>query len=342
MINIKSNISLKSYNTFGVDANAKYFVEINTKDDLLELFENPIFQQEKHFILGSGANVIFSSDYEGIIIKSNINNIEIIDEDDENVYINVGSGVDWNDFISFAVEHSFSGIENLIGIPSQCGSAVVQNIGAYGMEVKDSVEKVFTVEMFDEHNVVAFNNEDCKFSYRSSIFKEKKNIGKYYITNIVFRLRKSFVPCINYRELTVKFAKVDAKKIRIKDICNAVSEIRANKLPDYKICGNAGSFFKNPVVEYSKYEKIIKDNSLSTYKVEENTTSVKLSAAQLIELTGLKGQSRGKVGVSKQHSLVLCNLGGASGQEIVNFSNMVISAVNRKFGVLLEPEIIVV
>ncbi|MDR2084762.1 MAG: UDP-N-acetylmuramate dehydrogenase [Bacteroidales bacterium] len=342
MIEIKHNVSLRSFNTFGVDAIAKYFVEVNSRKDLLLLFDNPIYKQEKHFILGSGANVLFSSNFDGIIIKSDIKGIEIIEGNDEFGLISVGSGVIWNDFVNFAVEHSFSGVENLIDIPSQCGSAVVQNIGAYGMEVCESVEKVFAVEMSGENNEIIFGNQDCNFSYRNSIFKEKRNIGKYYITKILFKLRKSFIPCLNYKELTEKFAGKNGREVIIKDICNAISEIRSNKLPDYKTYGNAGSFFKNPVVKYSRYKELIEKDSLVIYKVQGNDDLVKLSAAQLIELSGLKGYSKGNVGVSEKHSLVLCNLGGASGQEIVDFSNTIIEAVNRKFDVLLEPEVIIV
>ena len=341
MIEIKSNISLKAFNTFGVDALAKHFIEINCKDDLLYLLDNPMFRNEKYLVIGCGANILFSSDFDGIIIKSNINNIEIVDENDDYVYVNVGSGTVWNDFVAFAVKNSLSGIENLIDIPSQCGSAAVQNIGAYGMEACETIESVCAVEMFGKHNERCFSNADCDFGYRHSTFKEKENIGKYYITSVLFKLRRNFSPRLTYKELAEHFAGRNTEDISISDMCNVVSNIRKAKLPDYRVHGNAGSFFKNPVVMCRGHKKLFEKYTLNMYEVKKEG-HVKLSAAQLIEIAGFKGYIVDNVGMSEKHALVLCNYGNATGRDIVSYYCLVILNVFLKTGVLLEPEVIVV
>lgn len=336
MIQIHSNFPLKTRTTFGVDVKAKYFAEACSADEMRELLKMQL--SPRIFILGGGADILFTHDFEGVVISSHIMGINVIGETAGEVTIRVGSGVVWTDFVTWALEHNYYGIENLIKIPGLCGGAVVQNIGAYGVEVRECVKSVKALELSQDFKDKVFTNEECRFGYRSSIFKTASdNNNRYFITEVTFTLHKTFVPRLKYADLAKFFT--DPSVVTAQDVAEAVTQLRSSKLPDYKIIGNAGSFFKNPVVSRDAVAEVVERYSLKTYP--EDDDKVKLSAAQLIEKAGFKGYRVGDAGVSDRHSLILCNYGSASGRDILNIAHDVINGVRDMFGVVLNMEVVV-
>ncbi|MGI6719190.1 MAG: UDP-N-acetylmuramate dehydrogenase [Bacteroidales bacterium] len=342
-MNITENKQLQNYNTFKVNAISKYFAEIENKNDLLELFKSSVFINEKKFILGEGANVLFKNNFDGLIIHSKINFINKIEEDNNYVFFNVGSGTIWNDFLKYTLDLNLSGLENLIDIPGQCGSAIVQNIGAYGVEIKNCVEKVNCINLEKPYNKTTLSKEECKFGYRDSIFKH--DFKNYFITDITLKLNKKYTPILTYKELAKKYHTdinnfdSNTSNLTPQIIASEISQIRERKLPNYKKIYNAGSFFKNPIVDEQFYKTNLLKYNLVTYPAENN--KIKLSAAQLIEQAELKGYRIKDAAVSNQHSLVLCNYGSATGEEIYDVAKHVVNTVCKKFGVKLQPETII-
>ena len=326
--------SLKEYNTFGVEVLANNFNKAENEDEILNfLSEN----KNVPLILGGGSNILFKNNINKPILKIEIKGIEIIEENENTVYISVGAGENWNDFVKWTLVKNYGGIENLSLIPGNVGSAPIQNIGAYGVELKDVFQSCRAISI-DNKILKTFNKEQCNFTYRSSIFKEKLK-NKYIISRVTFKLSKiNHVINSEYKPLK------DLLKIKgnlnptIQDISKLVIKIRTNKLPDPKKIGNCGSFFKNPIISNSKFKNLNKYlSSVPNYKISEN--EVKIPAAWLIEECGFKGKNEGKTGTHKKHALVIVNNGGATGKEIYDFSQKIKKSVLKKFNILLEEEV---
>ena len=333
-MNIQQNISLKQYNTFGIDANAKYFAEYNSEDELKEILRSDILKENHYLHIGGGSNLLFLNDFDGIILHSKINSIEMIKENDDFVWLRAGSGVIWDDFVAFCVENNWCGVENLSLIPGEVGASAVQNIGAYGMEVKDTIETVETIEIETLANKI-FTNKECQYDYRKSIFKTELK-GKYIVTYVTFKLNKKQDYQLDYQHL--KTSVLQKGDINLKNIRNTIISIRQEKLPDPKITGNAGSYFMNPIVSKEKYKNLSENYpDIPHYFVSE--TEEKIPAGWLIEQCGFKGKQIGNVGVHKNQALVIVNFGNATGNEVANLAQQIQHSVKEKFGIEITPEV---
>ena len=335
---IKNDYNLINLNTFGINVNAKLFVVMENEADLVELFSLPEFKNNKKIFLGGGSNVLFTENFDGIVVLNKLKGIKIIDENSETVLVRSMGGELWHDLVSFAVNNNCWGIENLSLIPGTVGAAPMQNIGAYGAELKDTL---FNVEAFEIENGVKriFSGEECELGYRDSVFKNKLK-GKYFISAVTLRLSKIPKPNISYKILSDYLEKNNIKINGPKDISDAVAEIRRSKLPDPKIIGNAGSFFKNVFVNKIQLETLLKTFPEISYFKEDSV--VKIPAGWLIEQCGWKGKRIGNVGVHNKQALVLVNYGGAKGSEIIELANEIIASVKEKFGLELLPEVNIV
>ncbi len=326
------NIDLKPYNTFGLNCKAKEFIRLKTKEDLNLLHKE--YEKQRILLLGLGANMVFvNKEFDGIVAKLENKGINIKEEDERKVIVEVEAGEEWDSFVDWACERGLSGVENLAGIPSSVGAAPVQNIGAYGMEVKDTIVYV-TVFDLKENRFISFNNEECNFAYRNSIFKYQE--GNLLIWKVGFCLSKAFSPNINYKALEDKLNKEDIHSLSPKLIAQKVREIRNEKLPDYRVLGNVGSFFKNPVIEKQLYEQLLKD-----YKdivAFDNGENKKISAAWLIEQCGYKGKQINNVGMHNRQALVMVNYGGASGEDVLSLAHDIQAKVKEKFDIDLNIE----
>jgi len=330
------NHSLKNLNTFGVDVKAKLFAEVFAEEELIKLLVDENLQKEKKFILGGGSNILFTKDFEGILIKISIPGIKVIEENFDSAIVEAGAGVVWNNFVIFCVDNDIGGIENLALIPGTVGAAPIQNIGAYGQEQADTL--ISLTGIFIESGVIkTFNKSECKFSYRSSIFKEELK-NKVIITSVCFKLSKNPKPNISYKNLNEHFSKKEISNPTIKDISNAVAEIRRSRLPDPANIGNTGSFFKNPVLSEETFNKL-KSEYPEMVSFPSDEGFVKVSAGWLLEKCGWKGKRIGEVGTSPQHALIVCNFGKASGAEILEFTMRLKEEVANKFGIKLEEEV---
>ena len=328
---INDNFSLKEFNSFGIDANAKFFASFSSEDELGELL---LFQQ-KHLILGGGSNILFTQDFDGLVLKNEIDDIEIISEDDLHVYVRAGAGVNWHRFVLFCIDRELGGVENLSLIPGNVGASPMQNIGAYGVEIKDVFHQLEAWHIRDK-KAVNFSNLDCVFGYRESVFKNKYK-GQFVILNVTFRLNKIPVFNTSYGAIEQELERV-GEKPSIRSISNAVISIRRSKLPDPKEIGNAGSFFKNPVVSDQKYDSLKKEYSSIPGYPQENG-GVKLAAGWLIEQCGWKGYRKGDAGCHAKQALVLVNYGHAKGEEIYELSTRILESVQQMFNVQLEREV---
>jgi UDP-N-acetylmuramate dehydrogenase len=336
---IYKNIPLKKYNTFGLDCFAECMIRIKTEKEAVALFNGTVNWKKPLLILGSGSNLLFTSDFKGTILYPEITRIKIEEQepDNRNVIISAGAGVNWDDFVAWSVDKGLGGIENLSLIPGKVGATPVQNIGAYGVEVRDRIVKVRTININDG-SVRVFNNSECEFGYRDSIFKNREK-GKYLVTRVYYRL--TINPLLN---LSYETLKEEVYKLGAETLINArqgVINIRQRKLPDPEIIGNAGSFFKNPVVE-SSFALRLKNEypDIPIYKDHEGY--MKLASGWLIERCGWKGERRGDAGVHDKQALVLINYGKATGKEIYNLSEEIRKSVLEKFGVDLEREVEIV
>lgn len=332
----KENFSLKSFNTFGINAFCHYFTEFENINTLKNILEHPLAKQNKKLVLGGGSNILFTKDFDGLVLKNNISGIEKINEDEKHVYLRAGAGVNWHSFVMYCIENNLAGVENLSLIPGNVGASPMQNIGAYGVEVKDVIESVhgiFTEDLAE----FSLNNSQCNFSYRESIFKhELKN--KAIITHVIYRLNKTAKFNTSYGAIEQELEKMGVQDLSIKAISDAVINIRRSKLPNPAEIGNAGSFFKNPTVDKSTFENLkSKFSDIPNYP--QNDGSVKLAAGWLIEQCGWKGYRKDNYGVHKLQALVLVNYGNANGSDIYQLSEEILQSVKAKFGITLEREV---
>jgi len=328
----QKNISLLPYNSFHLDVNAAEFVSIETVNQLQELLS----QQTPALILGGGSNLLLTRNVDGLVVKIDIRGIDEVKEDNTHIYVRAGAGENWHEFVMYTMKRNWGGLENLSLIPGNVGAAPIQNIGAYGVELKDCF---YELEAYDrtEKKVFAFGVNDCRFGYRNSIFKSAEK-GRYIILNVTFILRKTPILHTSYGAIRDELKKMGIQSPAIQDVSKAVITIRRSKLPDPAEIGNAGSFFKNPVVDQAKFQSLSsKYTDMPAYPHEDQ--SVKLAAGWLIEQCGWKGYRKGDAGVHKDQALVLVNYGKATGREILELSLKIQSSVLKKFGVQLEEEV---
>ena len=330
------NHSLKNLNTFGVDIKAKLFAEVFSEEELIKLLSNETLKQEKKFVLGGGSNILFTKDFEGMIIKVSIPEIKLLEEHPDSVLVEAGAGVEWDALVKYCVDKNYGGIENLTLIPGTVGAAPIQNIGAYGQELADSFDSLTGIFLESGENKT-FKKKECNFSYRSSIFKEELK-NKFIITYVRLKLTKNPKPNISYKTLKEYLSENKILNPTIKDISKAVAEIRRSRLPDPIKFGNTGSFFKNPVLSVETFYKL-KTEFPDMVSFPSETELVKISAGWLIEKCGWKGKRLGEVGTSPDHALVVCNYGNASGAEILEFTMRLKEEVANKFGIWLEEEV---
>jgi UDP-N-acetylmuramate dehydrogenase len=337
-MNIKENISLKNYNTFGIDVYAKYFTEFNNEIELAESLEyNKLPTANCPLLtLGGGSNILFTKNFDGFILKNEIKGIEVVNEDAEYVYVKAGAGENWHQFVLYCIDKNLGGVENLSLIPGNVGASPMQNIGAYGLEIKDVFFSLDAYHLADKKSV-AFNLNDCAFGYRESVFKNKFR-NQFIITNVTYKLKKQPIFNTSYGAIEQELEKMGITQLSIKAISDAVINIRSSKLPNPKEIGNAGSFFKNPEVEHSKFEILSsKFPGIVGYTLPNG--NVKLAAGWLIEKCGWKAYRNGDVGCHSKQALVLVNYGNAKGEDIYNLSTQIITSVKEKFGVVLEREV---
>lgn len=332
-MNFQHNISLKSFNTFGIDVQSASFVEVNRVAELKQLLKD---NKEEILILGGGSNILFTQNYAGLVIKNNIKGIEIISEDKQEIILKVGAGENWHDFVMYCVSKNYAGLENLSLIPGTVGASPMQNIGAYGIEVKDVIFEVEALRL-DNFTLQKFTNEECQFDYRSSIFKTTQK-GNYFITSVTFLLSKKAKINSSYGAIEDELKSMGIINPTIKDISKAVINIRTSKLPDPKEIGNSGSFFKNPVVSFSKKNELLEKYPAMPYYLQNNG-KFKIAAGWLIEVCGWKGKRIGDYGVHAKQALVLVNYGSATGSQIFQLSEEIIKSVQNTFGIELEREV---
>ena len=332
IFDVKENVALKDKNTFHVAATTRWYGEFSSADDLKAFYDDPRFRALPKFILGGGSNLLITQDFDGLMLKSVDTSVSVADENDAYTFVKIGAGADWTATVASLVDKGFNGIENLMSVPGTAGGAAVQNIGAYGLEI---AERISEVECFDPEagEVRVLSADDCDYGYRTSIFKTEKT--DWVVLSVTLALPKVFEPRVAYKELAAVFG--DKVPASAKEVASAVKAVRAKKLPDPEKIGNAGSFFKNPVVTKVKMVHLLEDDpTLVTYPLAGGRA--KLSAGRLIDAVGLKGKREGDAGVSEKHSLVLVNYGNATGKDILAMAEKVKAAVKRRYGVTLEPE----
>ncbi len=333
MLEFQFNQSLLPYNTFGVDVNAKAFVEVNSVDELRNVLLRNAFPI---IVLGGGSNILLTKDLNVLVIKNNILGKTIVEEKEDHAIIEVGAGENWHELVLWSLGNGLSGIENLSLIPGLVGAAPIQNIGAYGVELKDVFVKLEAIGLSTGKNII-FSKEDCQFDYRDSIFKLDLK-GKYCITKVFLRLSKKPKINISYGAIESTLKEKGINKPTPQDVSNAVIEIRSAKLPDPNILHNSGSFFKNPEIHREKFEALQKQfPDIVFYELPDD--QVKIPAAWLIEQCGWKGKQIGNVGCHAMQALVLINYGSATGKELLNHAHMVAQSVKEKFGIDLVPEV---
>jgi UDP-N-acetylmuramate dehydrogenase len=336
MTQMQQDFNLKTLNTFGIEAYAKWYTEINTIEELKNVIADKLFQSSEKLILGGGSNILFTRDFDGIVVKNCLKGIRIVNETAEFADVQCAAGEVWHDFVIWCIEKRLGGLENLSLIPGCVGASPMQNIGAYGVEVKDVFVELEAYDLRSGEKLT-FDKSQCHFGYRESIFKhELKN--KVIITSVTYRLSKQPRLNTSYGAINDELKKMNVQAPGIKDVSNAVINIRSSKLPDPKVTGNAGSFFKNPEVPapvHNELKKVYPD--LVAYPLDNG--NYKLAAGWLIEKSGLKGYVKGHAAVHDKQALVLVNKGGAKGDEIYSLSEYVLQTVFSKFGVRLEREV---
>jgi UDP-N-acetylmuramate dehydrogenase len=334
MATLRKNVALKNYNTFGIEANAKYFFEFNTTEEIHDFLSKNNINNIQYLLLGGGSNLLFTEDFNGLIIHPKVKGIKILEEDEDSVLVQVGANENWDEFVAWSVDNNLPGIENLSLIPGVVGAAPVQNIGAYGVEVKEVIESVEAVSI-ESNKKVTFSNAHCEFDYRYSVFKnEYKN--QFIITHVNFRFSKQAEFKVQYGAIAKELEAYD--EVNLKNIREVIIKIRESKLPDYKVLGNAGSFFKNPVVAKTEADALqAKYEDMPVYEINEMQS--KLAAGWLIEQCGWKGKQIGDAGVHKDQALIIVNHGSAKGSEILELANEIRKSVIYKFGVKLEMEV---
>ncbi|MGQ1786217.1 UDP-N-acetylmuramate dehydrogenase [Saccharicrinis sp. GN24d3] len=335
---IQEHFPLKKHNTFHFDICADYFSAPQNEEEIIEVLSNVRFKALPLFVLGAGSNVLFKSDFKGLVVKPNIQVINIIDENTHSIWVEAGAGVDWDSFVAWSVEKGYFGIENLSLIPGNVGASPVQNIGAYGVEIMDVITQVNGIYL-DTLEPFSFKNRECKFSYRNSIFKNTLK-GKTIITSVQFLLHKQGELKTDYRGVKEELEKLG--EVNLSNVRKAVINIRESKLPDPEATGNAGSFFKNPVVEKQIADKLLSAYpNAPYYKVDDQYT--KIPAGWMIEQSGWKGKAMGNAAVHDKQALVLINkTGEANGNEILALAAEIQKSVKDKFGIDIEKEVNVV
>lgn len=331
---VAHNVDLKPFNTFGISVKADHFSRFSSVEELRDLLKQ--LNGQELLILGGGSNVLFTKDFHGTVLRNEIKGFEIIEEDQDHVIVRSGAGEVWHEFVMKCIDHGFAGLENLSLIPGSVGASPMQNIGAYGVEIKDVFHSLeaFHIETGELHT---FDGPSCEFGYRESVFKRKLK-GQYVIVSVSFRLSKHPQPNTSYGAIESELQKMGVSEPTIRDVSNAVIAIRSSKLPDPKVIGNAGSFFKNPVVEQSLVDSILTNYpDAPNYPAEPGKR--KLAAGWLIETAGWKGKTIDHYGVHKLQALVLVNYGGASGDQVYDLSTAIINDIREKFGVTLEREV---
>ena len=335
-MNIIENYPLLKLNTFGVDVKAKYFTSINTINELIEATKTNVFKDLELLILGGGSNILFTKDFDGLVILNNIKGKEIISQNQQSIFLKIGAGENWHELVMYCVDNGWGGIENLSLIPGNTGTAPMQNIGAYGVEIKETFLELEALEI-SSGKIVKFNNSDCEFGYRESVFKNKMK-NQYIILNITLELKKNPVLNINYGDVKAILESQNIKNPGIKEVSNAIISIRQSKLPDPKKIGNSGSFFKNPLVSLNQLE-LIKKNYPNVVNYEINENEFKIAAGWLIERAGWKGKKFNNYGIHEKQALVLVNYGLANGMDIFELSEKIILDIKDKFGITLEREV---
>lgn len=321
-----------------VEVSAKYFVEIHKSSDITKLIETSQWYNSEHLFLGGGSNILFTQNYPGIIIHNNIKGKDILHEDDTAIHVRVGAGENWHEFVKWSVENGYWGIENLVLIPGTVGAAPVQNIGAYGVEVADSIVSATAVDVLTGEKKT-YTHTECEFKYRDSFFKE--NQGEYCITSVIFRLSKVPQPIIHYGPIQEIINNEGLETPSLQKIAGIITDIRKSKLPDVGSIGMAGSFFKNPIISQQELENIQnKFPDVKFFPLEDG--SVKIPAGWIIETLGFKGVTEGKVGTYEKHALVIVNHGNATGKEVWDFARKIMNKVNEVFNIELEPEVNVI
>ncbi len=335
---ISNNHSLKALNTFGMSVRAKYYARIESPEDLSSLMDQAIYKENPHFLLGGGSNVLFTGDVDGLIIHMATKGMEVTGQEPGKIYLKVQAGEVWDDLVAHCVSKGWGGLENLSLIPGQVGSSPIQNIGAYGVELKDYFHQLTALHKSSK-TITTFNKESCRFGYRDSIFKREAR-DEYIILSVTFCLHTHPKIKTDYGSIARELENMKIDNPGIADVRKAVCRIRESKLPDPDIVGNAGSFFKNPVIPVTEFENIRKQFPDIVFYPDKG--GIKLAAGWLIEKAGWKGFRRGDAGVHEKQALVLINYGNANGNDILNLSREISSAVKKKFGVLLEPEVNIV
>ncbi len=338
-LNIVPHFSLRKFNTFGIDVKAEYFASFDSLDELEALMAWARSQQKPVMILGGGSNVLFKSDFEGLVLKNNIQGIEELHEDAEAVYVKAGAGVVWHQFVLYAIGKGWGGVENLSLIPGNVGAAPMQNIGAYGVELESAFWNLEAFHITDQ-KVCTFTRSDCEFGYRESAFKRKWK-GKYIILNVTFRLLKSPILHTSYGAIRDELQRMNVTVPDIRSVSQAVINIRQSKLPDPAVTGNAGSFYKNPSVSLEQFETL-RQRFPEIIGYRNNDGTMKLAAGWLIEQCGWKGYREGDAGCHDKQALVLVNFGSASGQQIFDLSEKILKSVKETFNVELEREVNIV
>ena len=334
---MKTNINLQPYNSFGFDAVAKQFVEINAVSDLQTLIKSGALPRQKTLILSGGNNILFQNEvFDGLVIYINTKGIEIIKEGGNEVVVRAQAGEDWPDFVRFCVGKGWHGVENLAHIPGKVGAAPVQNIGAYGMELKDSFAQCEAIDLATGEAKV-FTKEECRFGYRESIFKGELK-GRYVITSVDFLLKKDAPLNLEYGNIKAYLEENGIPRPTLQQLHDVICTIRDAKLPDVKQIGSAGSFFKNPVIERAQFETLLKEYPTMPHYDEPNG-KVKVPAGWLIEQAGWKGWRNEHVGVYDKQALVLVHYGGGKGQDIVQLAHRIQESVEEKFGIRISPEV---
>lgn len=332
---IQENISLKPYNTFGIEVYARYFVVVHSISDLKKVLE--LKDYPDIFILGGGSNMLLTKDLNCLVVHIAIKGITLVETQENDVLVKAYAGENWHDFVMWCLDHDFGGIENLSLIPGYVGAAPIQNIGAYGVEIKDVFESCEALNR-DTKEVEVFTKDTCQFGYRESVFKQAKK-NRYIILSLTLRLtRKQHQLHMSYGAITAELAAMEVSTPTIRDISNAVIAIRKSKLPDPKDIGNSGSFFKNPVITKSHFDKLQSNfPEIPNYVVSPN--EIKVPAGWLIEKSGFKGKTFDNYGVHKKQALVMVNYGNASGTDILNLAILIQKTIQRIFGITIEREV---
>lgn len=338
VMQIHENLSLKQYNTFGIDVKAKHFADFSSVLQLQEIlmYMHQLSPRINKLILGGGSNLLFTGDVNALVLKNEVAGIDVLKQDDEFVYVQVGAGINWHSFVLHCVQQGWGGVENLSLIPGNAGASPMQNIGAYGVEIKDVFEELEAYHLNDK-SIVKFSAADCEFGYRESVFKRKYK-DQFVIISVTYKLRKQPVFNTSYGAINQELEKMGVKELSVAAISQAVINIRSSKLPDPQVIGNAGSFFKNPSVSKEQYDQLKNEfPALVAYANVDGT--VKLAAGWLIEQCGWKGYRKGDAGCHAKQALVLVNYGNAAGKEIYDLSEEIVQSVKQKFGVELEREV---